>query len=125
MNILTDTFTQLFGQQATLGNIIASGIMYLIGAATVFFIEVSHRDKASERTPEKFNLLFLFKDNQTRIVLTLLIGLIVLVAGSNITYLIGVQVPETVGRFLPLIAGLSSDMISLSLKRKFSNESNG
>ncbi len=109
----------MFGQEATAANIVASFIMFMFGAAVVFAVEVSARDKGSERTPEKFNLWFLLKDNQVRIFYTILIGNIVIILGANVTLILGFTMPDVVGRYTPLVAGLLSDYIAMSIKNKF------
>lgn len=122
MQFFTDVFQQLFGQDATAANVVASFIMFAIGAAVVFAIEISKRNPASDRTPLKFNFWFLIQDNWSRIFYTILIGSVVIMAGANLTMLIGFTMPESLGRFMPLIAGLSSDAIALAIKRKFTSK---
>ena len=119
MNFIQEVSKNLFGQDANAANVVSSLIMFSIGAIFVFWIEVKGRDKNSCRTPVGFSLKFLFEDNLERIIITGLVGLMVVMIGSNIVMLLGVTMPESVGRFFPLIAGLSSDAISIAIKRKF------
>lgn len=112
-----EVFSILFGG-ATPAQITADLFMYLLGAAVVIGFDLASRNKASERTPEKFNLVFLLKDNTNRLLLTFLIGLIVLVVGNELGAFIGVQLPTAAQRFMPLVAGLFSDAIALAIKNK-------
>lgn len=114
---LADVFKQLFGQEANAANVTASFIMFFVGSTIVFIWEVQRRDKESPRTPEGFNWNFLFRDNVFRIILTPLIGFVFIMCGSTIMAIIGIQIPEAVGRFSPLFGGLLSDYISILIKR--------
>ena len=119
MNFIQEVFKNLFGQDANAANVVSSLIMFSIGAIFVLWIEVKGRDKNSCRTPVGFSFKFLFQDNLERIIITGLVGLMVVMIGSNIVMLLGVTMPESVGRFFHLVAGLSSDAISIAIKRKF------
>jgi hypothetical protein len=120
MNFFSEVFTILFGG-ASAAMIVANFIMYLVGAAIVFVFDLRGRDKTSERTPEKFSPGFFLKDNAARMVITLLIGMLVLIVGNELGSLTGVQLPTVAQRFMPLLAGLFSDWISLAIKNKIKN----
>lgn len=125
MQFFIDVFHQLFGAEATGANVFASFVKFWLGAALVMWWETSKRDVASDRTPPDYKWWFFLKDNIGRFFSTTIWGVIVVIMGANVTYLIGIEhVPESLGQFIPIFAGLFSDVIAVRIKwwrKKISN----
>jgi hypothetical protein len=55
------------------GHFAAAFFFAIIGVAISLLIHSTNRDKDSQRTPIKFNVWFLIRDNSTRIILNILL----------------------------------------------------
>jgi len=118
MQFLSSLFTELFGADASPANVTAAFIFVLLGALLNILIEVSGRNKDSERSPVQFSFSFFLQDNWQRISLTLLVCIIGVMVGSELIKLLGVYIPENLARLTPLIIGVLSDWIPMKIKEK-------
>lgn len=119
MEFLSELFKQLAGQDATVANVLASFLKFMLGASIIFVLDLSFRDPSSSRTPSAFSVKFLWADNKLRFLRTFLLGVLFLIAGGTFVAISGIVVPEEWANLLPVFAGLSSDGIALTLKRRF------
>jgi hypothetical protein len=91
---------------------IALFIFGLLGALLNLLFNISDRDKESQRTPEKFSLLFLIKDNIVRFSITILLIYFGIIFSE---YLFGVVITIQ----LAVCLGFSLDSVSELVKNKF------
>lgn len=118
MNFAVSLFTELFGASATPANVTAACIFVTLGALLNILIEVSGRNKESQRTPEKFSFSFFLQDNWKRISLTALVCIIGVMVGNELIEFLGVYIPENLARLTPLVIGILSDYIPMKIKQK-------
>lgn len=118
MNFLTALFTELFGASATPANVAAACIFVTLGALLNILIEISGRNKDSERSPQHFSLSFFLNDNWQRISLTALVCIIGVMVGNELIEFMGVYLPQNLARLTPLVIGVLSDYIPMKIKEK-------
>ena len=120
MNFIRAVGDIIFGG-ASEANIVASFILVFLGASINFLIELSQRDHASNRTPVKFSLRFLWDDNWQRIGISFLFCIVAVISGPALIdfFTFNVHIPDTLSRFSTILLGWGSDYLPMKIKQRF------